>query len=66
MAGTPEHISAVLDSDLLDRIVNLTSSTNIELRKEAIWCICNGFTTGNSYCSEKLLKRTPNLMRILI
>ena len=51
MAGPPSHINAVLESPLIDRVIILTSSNNIELRKEALWCVCNALTTGDDICA---------------
>lgn len=60
MAGPPAHIIAVLDSPLIDRVYILTNSTNIELRKEALWCICNAITTGDEVCATKVLYKGGN------
>ena len=31
-------------------------STNVELRKEALWCICNAITTGDDIIVGKILQ----------
>ena len=38
----------------MDRIFQLSSSSNLELRKEALWCICNAITTSDQILTQKI------------
>ena len=41
-------------------------STNIELRKEALWCICNAVTSGDDIVVGKILHSSPDVLSYLI
>lgn len=51
-AGPGAHVAKFIDSTAFDRIVVLTTSTNIDNRKEALWVLCNAIT-GAEYSSRK-------------
>ncbi|XP_050530309.1 importin subunit alpha-3-like [Daktulosphaira vitifoliae] len=52
MAGTPQQIQAVIDSDLLPTIITCLQIRTYDTRKEAVWCVLH--LTINGTVEQKL------------
>jgi hypothetical protein len=57
-AGPAAHVDSVVKSDLFERICVLTESKNIEVRKEALFALCNGVTNGDVVVVGEMYQKT--------
>jgi hypothetical protein len=46
-ASNSEYAEAFVRSGALERVLYLTDNSNIDLKKEALWVICNAVTTSS-------------------
>jgi hypothetical protein len=46
-AGTPEQLNAMIQSTAFADIINVINHDDIEVKKEAIWAICNAVSIGS-------------------
>jgi hypothetical protein len=57
-ADSQAHIQAVIDSRLMERICEILKSghSDADVKKEAIWCVCNTVTIGSRTQVDLLVK----------
>lgn len=66
-AGSSAHIESLVDCEAFVRIKYLAQSTNIDLRKESLWVICNSITGADFPLRKKILEKlAPELIPLLI
>lgn len=66
-AGPANHVDSVVKSDLFERICVLTESKNLEIRKEALFVLCNGITGADVVVVGEIYQKTQGrLIKILI
>lgn len=57
-AGTQEQIQALFEEEeLLEKLVHVACNDRWEVKKEAIWTLCNICTTGHDYHIRSLIQR---------
>jgi len=57
-AGPVSHCEQFIDSDAFDRVMVLTESRNIDVRKESLFVICNTITSSDLKTRAKLFEKT--------
>jgi hypothetical protein len=58
-ADSQAHIQSVIESRLMERICEILKSghADADVKKEAIWCVCNTVTVGSRFQVDILVKR---------
>lgn len=57
-AGPGSHIEAFINNSAFDRVVMLTASKNIDIRKESLYVICNSITGSDVINRSKIFEAT--------
>ncbi len=57
-AGPSSHIEKFIESDSMDRVLFLTESRNIDIRKEAMYVICHAITGADVIIRAKIYEKT--------
>lgn len=66
-AGPASHIEAFVDSEIFNRIIQLTKSYSIDNRKEAVWVLVNGITGADTILTKKIYEHDGGIViKILI
>lgn len=61
------HVEKFVRSDLFDRICILTESRSIEIRKEALYALCNALTSADIQLMGEIYRKTESkLIKLLI
>lgn len=57
-AGPQSHVEKFVNSDAFDRIMILTESRNIDIRKESLYVMCNAITGSDLVIRGKIYEKT--------
>jgi importin subunit alpha-1 len=57
-AGTKEQLEAIINSDIFPRIINMILHDDFEIKKEAIWAVCNAVSVGSPADIAYLVKNS--------